>query len=76
MNCGRVWGWYEPLGGGHHRGLGHDLRPGLLAYFTGRPDLELHGVISGAGEQVLGGGGGGGDFSGLPRVLSPAPESG
>jgi flavin prenyltransferase len=25
----------------------------LLAYFTGRPDLELHAVISGAGEQVL-----------------------
>ena len=26
----------------------------LLAYFGGRPDLELHAVISGAGEQVLG----------------------
>src|SRR5574340_311832 len=26
----------------------------LLAYFTGRPDLELHAVISRAGEQVLG----------------------
>ena len=25
----------------------------LLAYFSGRPDLELHAVISGAGEQVL-----------------------
>ena len=25
----------------------------LLAYFGGRPDLELHAVISGAGEQVL-----------------------
>ena len=25
----------------------------LLAYFAGRPDLELHAVISGAGEQVL-----------------------
>ena len=25
----------------------------LLAYFTGRPDLELHALISGAGEQVL-----------------------
>ena len=25
----------------------------LFAYFAGRPDLELHAVISGAGEQVL-----------------------
>ncbi len=25
----------------------------LLAYFAGRPDLELHGIISAAGEQVL-----------------------
>ncbi len=25
----------------------------LLAYFAGRPDLELHALISGAGEQVL-----------------------
>ena len=25
----------------------------LLAYFHGRPDLELHALISGAGEQVL-----------------------
>src|SRR4030042_4865646 len=25
----------------------------LLAYFAGRPDLELHAVISRAGEQVL-----------------------
>ena len=25
----------------------------LLAYFAGRPDLELHAVISSAGEQVL-----------------------
>src|SRR5512146_1482672 len=25
----------------------------LLAYFAGRPDLELHAVISAAGEQVL-----------------------
>jgi flavin prenyltransferase len=25
----------------------------LLAYFEGRPDLELHGIISAAGEQVL-----------------------
>lgn len=26
----------------------------LLAYFATRPDLELHAIISGAGEQVLG----------------------
>ena len=26
----------------------------LLAYFAGRPDLELHAIISAAGEQVLG----------------------
>ncbi len=25
----------------------------LLGYFAGRPDLELHAVVSGAGEQVL-----------------------
>jgi len=25
----------------------------LLGYFAGRPDLELHAIISGAGEQVL-----------------------
>jgi 3-polyprenyl-4-hydroxybenzoate decarboxylase len=25
----------------------------LLAYFAGCPDLELHALISGAGEQVL-----------------------
>lgn len=39
----------------------------LLAYFTGRPDLELHAVISGAGEQVLGL-----ELGATPAALAPS----